>query len=130
MKVWRRIQYAFRSRRNEADLAEELAHHQALKQQEYESSGMSRADATFAAHRAIGNAAPAVHSSQPVHGAARARHRNDRQWQRPATGYLARRCARGTTAVRESREDQRLDHGTGHDDHPRRIRRGCQEDDR
>jgi putative ABC transport system permease protein len=62
----RRISYALRRRRIEADLAEELAFHQAMRQQDFEARGMTPADAALAARRAIGNTALARNDARDV----------------------------------------------------------------
>jgi macrolide transport system ATP-binding/permease protein len=51
----RRIQYWFRVRRLEADIAEELEVHRAMTQEKLERDGLSAADAFAASRRALGN---------------------------------------------------------------------------
>jgi predicted permease len=51
----RRIQYLFRRRRLEADLAEEIEFHRAQKQQQFEESGVRGSEAVYASRRALGN---------------------------------------------------------------------------
>jgi predicted permease len=54
--LFRRLLYLFRQRKRDADLAEELAFHDAMKRAELERSGLPAADAVFASRRALGNA--------------------------------------------------------------------------
>jgi predicted permease len=55
----RRLWYLFRRHRVDADLAEELAFHRAMKAREIEADGTSPADAAIDARRALGNTASA-----------------------------------------------------------------------
>src|SRR5690349_4854052 len=66
MKLFRRIQYIFQSRRNDADLAEELAFHHAMKQAEYEAEGLSAVNARSAAARDLGNMTQAREEARQV----------------------------------------------------------------
>jgi len=54
-RLLRRLQYLFRQRRLEAELAEELEFHRATKQQQLEEAGLSSAEAAHSARRALGN---------------------------------------------------------------------------
>ena len=54
-RLLRRIQYRFRARRLEADLAEELEVHRAMTQEKLERDGMPAQDALYASRRALGN---------------------------------------------------------------------------
>jgi predicted permease len=54
-KLLRRLQYLFRQRRLEAELAEELEFHRAQKQQRLEEAGVPFAEAVYSARRALGN---------------------------------------------------------------------------
>ena len=54
-KLLRRLQYLFRQRRFEADLAEELEFHRAQKQQRLEETGVPSAEAAYSTRRALGN---------------------------------------------------------------------------
>src|SRR5262245_56264574 len=56
----RRIWSLLRQRRLTADLAEELAFHEALKRHELEAAGLASSDARLAARRALGSAALAA----------------------------------------------------------------------
>jgi len=51
----RRLRYWMRRRRLDADLAEELETHRALRQEQLERDGLSRTDAQYASRRALGN---------------------------------------------------------------------------
>ena len=51
----RRVWYLARLRRLDADLAEELEFHRAMKQRELETNGLPERDARLQAHRAMGN---------------------------------------------------------------------------
>ncbi len=51
----RRLLHALKGKRFEADLAEELEFHRAMKQQEFEHEGLDRREAGYAARRALGN---------------------------------------------------------------------------
>ena len=62
----RRLRARFRYRRFDDDLAEEMAFHQALKQQELEQDGLSAADARAAARREMGNVTRAREDSRGV----------------------------------------------------------------
>ncbi|HUD99182.1 MAG TPA: ABC transporter permease, partial [Bryobacteraceae bacterium] len=54
MKLIRRLQYLFRSRRMERDLAEEMEFHRTMVQGDLEGSGLSAPDAALAGRRAMG----------------------------------------------------------------------------
>jgi putative ABC transport system permease protein len=51
----RRLRYWMRRRRVEAELAEELETHRALRQEQLERDGLSRPEAQYASRRALGN---------------------------------------------------------------------------
>ena len=55
MKLFRRLQYLLRQRRIEAELAEELEAHRALRQHDLEARGIDAAAAAQASRRALGN---------------------------------------------------------------------------
>lgn len=65
-RLLRRFWYAIRQRRCEAELAEELEFHRAMKQRELESRGMTASEARSAAARAIGNTALAREDARSV----------------------------------------------------------------
>ena len=65
-QLLRRAWYLVRQRRLDAELAEEMDVHQAMKQQELETRGLAPTDATFAARRAFGSAALARDRSRDV----------------------------------------------------------------
>jgi len=52
-EILRRAWYLLRQGRRDADLAEELDFHRAMKQEELEQLGVDPAEATFAARRAL-----------------------------------------------------------------------------
>jgi len=54
-RIIRRIQYVFRRHRYERELAEELEAHRAMRQEDFQASGLSAADAARASRRALGN---------------------------------------------------------------------------
>ncbi|MDE3154748.1 MAG: ABC transporter permease [Acidobacteriota bacterium] len=54
-QLLRRLRYLFQRRRFDADLAEELEFHRAMKERELERSGADPGEARFAASRAVGN---------------------------------------------------------------------------
>src|SRR5258706_6871181 len=54
-RLLRRLQYFFRQRRLDAELAEELEFHRAAKQQQLEKEGLPSAEAAHSARRALGN---------------------------------------------------------------------------
>lgn len=62
----RRAWYAIRHRRFEADLAEEMEFHRAMKQRELETTGATPAKAGIGARRALGNIALAQNDSRDV----------------------------------------------------------------
>src|SRR5258706_15624413 len=64
----RRVWYAIRQRRFEANLAEEIEFHRSMKQQELERGGPTSSDAAFAARRALGGTALAQDRSPDVWG--------------------------------------------------------------
>ncbi len=67
MRQWlRRLRYARRARRAEADLAEEIAFQRDMLQQEYESRGLSPADAAAAARRTLGSVSLAREEARDV----------------------------------------------------------------
>jgi predicted permease len=62
----RRIAYALQKRRHEQELADEIAFHREMKQQEIEASGVPRRDAAIEAQRALGNDALALNRARDV----------------------------------------------------------------
>jgi predicted permease len=66
MRLLRRLWYALRFRKLEADLAEELEFHRAMKQRELEDLGLEPRDAAFASRRALGSKALAQDRTQDV----------------------------------------------------------------
>src|SRR6266851_2961489 len=62
----RRVWYAIRRRRFEADLSEEVEFHRAMKQQELEEGGLEPVEATFATRRALGSTALAQDRARDV----------------------------------------------------------------
>src|ERR1700724_2896859 len=62
----RRVWYAIRQRRLEADLSEEIEFHRAMKQQELEEGGLEPTKATFATRRALGSTALAQDRARDV----------------------------------------------------------------
>jgi putative ABC transport system permease protein len=64
--VFRRLLYLLRQRKNDADLAEELAFHHAMKRAELERSGLPEEDAEFASRRALGNTTLAREEARAV----------------------------------------------------------------
>src|SRR5438477_11843532 len=65
-QLLRRAWYLIRRRQLDGDLAEELAIHRAMKQQELEASGLEPREAAFATRRAIGSTALAQDRSRDV----------------------------------------------------------------
>ncbi len=65
-KLLRRMTYLFRYRQREADLAEELELHRAMKQERYEQAGLPAEDARYASRRALGNLALAREDARHV----------------------------------------------------------------
>ncbi len=65
-QLLRRAWYLIRGRRLEADLAEEIEFHRALKQRELEESGLDAKAATFATRRALGSVALAKDRARDV----------------------------------------------------------------
>lgn len=65
-QLLKRLLYVWRRRRFDADLAEEIECHRAMKQRELQSSGRSPADAAHEAHRALGSAALAEDRARDV----------------------------------------------------------------
>ncbi len=55
-RLLRRLRYLIRQRQMDADLADELAFHHAMKQSELERSGLPPDAAASASRRALGNA--------------------------------------------------------------------------
>jgi putative ABC transport system permease protein len=53
--LFRRLVHALKRDRFEADLAEELEFHRAMKQRDFEDAGLGRREAGYAARRALGN---------------------------------------------------------------------------
>ncbi|HMF00803.1 MAG TPA: ABC transporter permease [Terriglobia bacterium] len=68
MKLLRRIRYWIQSRRADSELAEEIEFHRALKQEEFERSGLSSKDAAAASRRELGNSLCAREESRDVWG--------------------------------------------------------------
>ena len=62
----RRVWYAIRQRRFEANLAEEMEFHRAMKERELEAGGLEPVEATFATRRALGSLAWAQDRSRDV----------------------------------------------------------------
>jgi putative ABC transport system permease protein len=54
-ELFRRLLHALKRDRFEADLAEELEFHRAMKQRDFEDAGLGRREAGYAARRALGN---------------------------------------------------------------------------
>ena len=54
-RLLRRLRYLIHQGERDADLADELAFHQAMKQSELERSGLPPHEARFASQRALGN---------------------------------------------------------------------------
>lgn len=65
-RLWRRVRTLLHWRSHNADLAEEIAFHFEKKREHFASQGMSPADATAAAHRALGNMTAVRESSRSV----------------------------------------------------------------
>src|SRR5439155_25956498 len=63
--LWR-VWHLFRQRQVETELAEEMALHRALKQQELERDGLEPREAAFATRRALGSVALAQDRSRDV----------------------------------------------------------------
>jgi putative ABC transport system permease protein len=68
MKLLRRIRYRIQSRRADSELAEEIEFHRALKQEEFERSGLSPKDAAATSRRELGNTLRAREESRDVWG--------------------------------------------------------------
>lgn len=62
----RRIAHALQNRRHERELAEEIAFHREMKQQELEAGGVPARDAAIQAPRALGNDALAVNRARDI----------------------------------------------------------------
>ena len=65
-QLLRRAWYAIRQRRFDADLAEELEFHRAMKQRELEERGVGPAEAGFAVRRVLGSVALAQDRARDV----------------------------------------------------------------
>jgi putative ABC transport system permease protein len=65
-QMFRRVWFAIRHRQRDDELAEEMAFHRAMKQDEMEARGMDPADAALAARRAFGSAALARDRARDV----------------------------------------------------------------
>ena len=65
-QILRRAWYLIRQRRFTADLAEEMAFHLAMKQQEIQARGADATEAAFSARRALGSTALAQDRSHDV----------------------------------------------------------------
>jgi hypothetical protein len=65
-QVLRRVWHAIRRRRFEADLAEEIEFHRAMKQRELEEGGLEPREARFATRRALGSTALAQDRARDV----------------------------------------------------------------
>ena len=68
MRTIRRLWYFVRHRREQANLAEELALHEKLAEEQYRAAGMDVASARSAARRQLGNTAHAIEDSRAVWG--------------------------------------------------------------
>jgi predicted permease len=68
MKLLRRIRYWIQSRRADSELVEEIEFHRALRQEEFERSGLSQKDAAAASRRELGNSLRAREESRDVWG--------------------------------------------------------------
>jgi predicted permease len=66
MNIVRRLQYLFRSRRMERDLAEEMEFHRTMIQKDLEGSGLAPGDAALAGRRAMGTATQMREESRAV----------------------------------------------------------------
>jgi predicted permease len=66
MKMFRRLAYWLRHRSVEADLSEEIAFHEAMKQRELETSGIAAASASHVRSRAMGNVTRAREDARAV----------------------------------------------------------------
>jgi predicted permease len=66
MKMFRRLSYWLRHRSVEADLSEEIAFHEAMKQRELETSGIAAASASHVRSRAMGNVTRAREDARAV----------------------------------------------------------------
>src|SRR5262245_2921524 len=66
LKLLRRFQYWIGHRRQARSLAEELEHHRALRQAEFERDGMNAAEAASASRRALGNTLGAGEDARAV----------------------------------------------------------------
>jgi predicted permease len=64
--LFRRLRYWLRQRELERDLAGELEHHRAMRQQELEREGLPAAEAGYASRRALGNTALAREDARSV----------------------------------------------------------------
>ena len=53
--LFRRLRHALKRDRFEADLAEELEFHRAMKQRDFEDAGLETREAGYAARRSLGN---------------------------------------------------------------------------
>jgi hypothetical protein len=67
-KLFRRLIFWFRRRRADAELAEEIEFHRALRQERLEQAGMSAADAQAESRKALGNALAAREQAQDIWG--------------------------------------------------------------
>src|SRR5450631_1476277 len=65
-QILRRAWYAIRQRQLDAELAEEMEFHRAMKAQELQADGVDRNEAHFAARRAFGSAALAADRSRDI----------------------------------------------------------------
>jgi hypothetical protein len=65
-QIVRRLWTLIRPRRLDADLADEIEFHRALKQEELEARGMESVEARFAARRAIGNLTRAQEDARAI----------------------------------------------------------------
>ncbi len=66
MRLFRRLAYLFRKSRNDAELAEEIALHRQLAEQEHLRDGLTIDDAHFAAQRQMGNVTRALENVRQV----------------------------------------------------------------
>jgi predicted permease len=65
-KWFRRVQYIFRQRRIEAELAEEMESHRAMRRRDLEARGVEPDEAEFASRRALGNVTLAREEARAV----------------------------------------------------------------
>src|SRR5262245_39419895 len=66
LTLFRRITRGFQSSRLRRELAQELEHHRAMRQEQLERAGMSRTEAEIASRRTLGNVTLALEDSREV----------------------------------------------------------------